>query len=138
MFPVSISYRSAYYHHSNMSRAKSGVAEGRDLKRFSHSNLASADAALAELITKDRNVMAYQAAEVYDWRDETDKAFEWLQISLDNHDTGLLSLLIDPLMRSLRHDSRYREMLSKVGLPPSEGAAVNMSSVTPQNLSHFQ
>src|SRR5262245_431151 len=96
-----------------------------------------ADAALAELIAKDRNVMAYQIAEVYAWRGETDKAFEWLQISLDNHDTGLLSLLIDPLMHSLRHDSRYSEMLSKVGLPPSEGVAVNISSVTRQNLSHF-
>src|SRR5215467_9766971 len=84
----------------------------------------AADAALAELITKDRNVMAYQVAEVYAYRGETDKAFEWLQISLDNHDTGLLSLLIDPLMRSLQHDSRYSEMLSKVGLP--EGIEVNM------------
>src|SRR5215471_5752517 len=34
MFPVSISYRVAYYHRSNMSRAKSSVAEGRHLKRF--------------------------------------------------------------------------------------------------------
>src|SRR5262249_23613523 len=54
------------------------------------------------------------------------------------HDTGLLSLLIDPLMRSLHHDSRYSEMLSKVGLPPSERVAVNITSVTPENLSHFQ
>jgi hypothetical protein len=54
-------------------------------------------------------------------RGETDTAFEWLQISLDNHDTGLLSLLIDPLMGSLRDDSRYSEMLAKIGLPPSEG-----------------
>src|SRR5262249_29271133 len=34
MSPVSISYRLAYYHRSNMSRAKSSVAEGRDLKIF--------------------------------------------------------------------------------------------------------
>jgi serine/threonine-protein kinase len=96
----------------------------------------AADASLAELIGKDRDVMAYQVAEVYAWRGETEKAFEWLQISLDNHDTGLLSLLIDPLMRSLRNDSRYSEMLTKVGLPLSEGVAVDISSVTPQNLSH--
>ena len=51
--------------------------------------------------------MAYQIAEVYAWRGENDKAFEWLQISLDNHDTGTLSLLIDPLMQGLRHDARY-------------------------------
>jgi hypothetical protein len=82
--------------------------------------------------------MAYQIAEVCAWRGETDEAFEWLQISLDNHDTGLLSLLIDPLMRSLHHDSRYSEMLARVGLPASEGVAVNISSATPKNLSHSQ
>jgi serine/threonine-protein kinase len=108
------------------------------LAHYARGDRPAADAALAELTTKDRNVMAYQVAEVYAWRGETNKAFEWLQISLDNHDTGLLSLLIDPLMRNLRHDSRYSEMLSKVGLPPSEGVPVNISSVTSQNLSHFQ
>jgi hypothetical protein len=61
--------------------------------------------------------MAYQVAEVYAWRGETDKAFEWLQVSLDNHDTGLLSLMIDPLVQSLRHDARYNEVLTRIGLP---------------------
>jgi TolB-like protein/Flp pilus assembly protein TadD len=77
----------------------------------------ASDAALAELIEKDRNFLAYQVAEVYAWRGENDKAFEWLQVSLDNHDTGTLSLLINPLMRGLRHDPRYSGMLAKIGLP---------------------
>src|SRR5262249_55619270 len=77
----------------------------------------AADAAIAALIAKDKEVMAYQISEVYAWRGETDKAFHWLQISLDNHDTGLLSLLIDPLMQGLRHDDRYNDVLAKVGLP---------------------
>ena len=98
----------------------------------------AADAALGELIARDRDVMAYQVAEVYAWRNETDKAFEWLQISLDNHDTGLLSLLIDPLLHNLRRDSRYKALLEKIGLPPSEGVAINLSSVTPPNLSRSQ
>ena len=76
-----------------------------------------ADAALADLIDKDRNVLAYQIAEVYAWRGETDKAFEWLQISLGNHDTGLLSLYIDPLLRSLRPDPRFSELIKRIGLP---------------------
>jgi TolB-like protein len=78
---------------------------------------AAADAALADMVANDRNLLAYQIAEVYAWRGETDKAFEWLQISYDNHDTGLLSLLIDPLMRGLRSDPRYKIMVEKVGLP---------------------
>jgi TolB-like protein len=79
----------------------------------------AADAALAELIAKDRTFLAYQIAEVYAWRGETDKAFEWLQVSLDNHDTGMLSLLINPLMRGLRQDARYKALVAKIGLPVS-------------------
>jgi TolB-like protein len=78
----------------------------------------AADAALAELVATDRDVMAYQIAEVYAWRGEKDKAFEWLEISLNNHDTGLLSLRIDPLMKGVRQDARYNDVLAKVGLPP--------------------
>jgi serine/threonine-protein kinase len=88
------------------------------LAHFARGDRLAADGSLAELIARDRDVMAYQIAEVYSWRGETDKAFEWLQISLDNHDTGLLSLLIDPLMRGLQHDSRYDGVLAKVGLSP--------------------
>ena len=50
-------------------------------------------------------------------RGEKDKAFEWLQIALDNRDTGMLNLLIDPLVRGLRDDPRYKNFLVKLGLP---------------------
>ena len=87
------------------------------LAHYARRNQPAANAALDELIANDRDVMAYQIAEVYSSRGETDKAFEWLQVSLDNHDTGLLSLLIDPLMRDLKRDPRYNTLLARVGLP---------------------
>jgi TolB-like protein/Flp pilus assembly protein TadD len=90
------------------------------LARHTRGERGASDAALAELIEKDRNFLAYQIAEVYAWRGERDKAFEWLQVSLDNHDTGTLSLLINPLMRGLRHDPRYGGMLAKIGLPTKQ------------------
>jgi TolB-like protein len=89
------------------------------LAHYARGDRPAADAALAEMVARDRNLLAYQIAEVYAWRGETDKAFEWLQISYDNHDTGTLSLLIDPLMRGLRGDPRYKGMLEKAGLPTS-------------------
>jgi TolB-like protein/Tfp pilus assembly protein PilF len=89
------------------------------LAHYARGDRPAADAALSEMIVTDRNLLAYQIAEVYAWRGETDKAFEWLQISFDNRDTGTLSLLIDPLMRSLRGDPRYKSMLEKIGLPTS-------------------
>jgi len=87
------------------------------LAHYTRGDRPTADAALAELIAKNRNFMAYQIAEVYAWRGETNKAFEWLQVSLDNHDTGTPSIFINPFMRGLRHDARYKNLLAKIGLP---------------------
>ena len=77
----------------------------------------AADAALADLIANGRDQLPYQIAEVYAVRGETDKAFEWLQIAFDDHDTGTLALLVDPLLRGLRDDPRYKNLLAKLGLP---------------------
>ncbi len=87
------------------------------LAHYARGDRPAADAALSEMIGRDRNLLAYQIAEVYAWRGETDKAFEWLQISFDNHDTGTLSLPIDPLMRGLHDDPRYKNLLARLGLP---------------------
>jgi TolB-like protein len=80
----------------------------------------AADAALADLIANGRDQLAYQIAEVYAVRGEKEKAFEWLQISLDTHDSGTLGLLIDPLLRDLRTDPRYKSLLTKLGLPAAQ------------------
>jgi TolB-like protein/Flp pilus assembly protein TadD len=77
----------------------------------------AADAALADLIAYGRDSLAYQIAEVYAVRGEKDKAFEWLQISFDNHDTGTLTLLVDPLLRGLRDDPRYKALVAKMNFP---------------------
>ncbi len=78
---------------------------------------AAADAALADLIATGRDQLAYQIAQVYAARGEKEKAFEWLQIAFETHDTGTLSLLIDPLLRELRADPRYKNLLARLGLP---------------------
>jgi serine/threonine-protein kinase len=76
-----------------------------------------ADAALADLIARARDGFAYQIAQVYAVRGEADKAFEWLQISFDDHDGGTLGLAVDPLLRGLHDDPRYKNLLAKLGLP---------------------
>jgi hypothetical protein len=37
--------------------------------------------------------------------------------TLCNHDTGTPVLFVDPLLRSLRNDPRYKNLLAKLGLP---------------------
>jgi TolB-like protein len=87
------------------------------LAYFVRGDRKAADDALADLIATGRDKLAYQIAQVYAVRGEKDKAFEWLQFSFDTHDTGTLGLLIDPLMRDLRPDPRYKSLLAKLGLP---------------------
>jgi TolB-like protein len=87
------------------------------LAQYVRGDRKAADAALAELVANSRNGLAYQIAQAYAVRGETDKAFEWLQISFDNHDGGTLSLAVDPLLRGLHDDPRYKNLLAKLGLP---------------------
>ncbi len=79
----------------------------------------AADAALADLIANAREGFAYQIAQVYALRGEKDKAFEWLQTAFDDRDAGMLGLLVDPLLRGLRDDPRYKNFLARLGLPGS-------------------
>ncbi|WP_295679683.1 tetratricopeptide repeat protein [uncultured Nevskia sp.] len=78
---------------------------------------AASDAALAQLIAMGEQSLAYQIAEVHAWRGDKDAAFEWLQRAYDSHDGGILSLPSDPLLKGLRSDPRYAELLAKLGLP---------------------
>lgn len=73
--------------------------------------------ALNQLIIKYHQDSAYQIAGVYAYRGETDKAFEWLLRAYEQRDGGMLFVKPDPLLRSLRHDPRYADMLRKMRLP---------------------
>jgi tetratricopeptide (TPR) repeat protein len=74
------------------------------------------DAALAGLISQNRNTCAYQIAEVYAYRREVDKAFDWLNRAYRQHDAGLCLIKTDLLLRSLRDDPRYVQMLRTLDL----------------------
>lgn len=78
---------------------------------------ADSDAALAGLIAKHPNDSAYQVAEVYAYRGQINKAFEWLNRAYDERDPGLPEIKTDPLLENLRHDRRYATLLKKMQLP---------------------
>ena len=86
------------------------------LAQYARKERAAADAALADLIA-NRQGVAYQIAQVYAFRGEKDKAFDWLQIAFNEHDTGMLGLLVDPLLRSSHDDPRYKALVAKMNFP---------------------
>jgi TolB-like protein/DNA-binding winged helix-turn-helix (wHTH) protein/Tfp pilus assembly protein PilF len=75
------------------------------------------NAALTQLIAKHGADSAYQIAEVYAYRGEPGKSFEWLERGYKQRDAGLPDIKIDPLFNNLRHDPRYAELLKRMRLP---------------------
>jgi serine/threonine protein kinase/tetratricopeptide (TPR) repeat protein len=78
-------------------------------------------AALKELIAKNAGDSAYQVADVYAWRGEKDRAFEWLQRAYQQRDSGLNGIAWDPLLSSLKDDPRYGALLKQLGLATNQG-----------------
>ena len=72
---------------------------------------------LEQLVARFGGTSAAQIIDVYAWRGEKDRAFEWAERAYQQRDTGLTWLKIDPEFGSLREDSRYAALLRKMNLP---------------------
>jgi len=90
---------------------------GEALARHSLGQAPRARAALDLLMARFGHSAAYQVAQARAWRGEHDLAFEWLERAYREHDGGLTWIKFDPLMRTLREDSRYGAMLGRLNLP---------------------
>ena len=75
------------------------------------------DAALSELIAKYHASDAYDIAEVYAFRNQSDEAFEWLDRAYAQRDSSLFATKVDPLLKSLHNDPRFAAFLKKIHLP---------------------
>jgi TolB-like protein/Tfp pilus assembly protein PilF len=90
------------------------------------SDRAAADSTLEALIRDGAQAYAYQIAEVYALRNDSDKTFEWLDRAWDNRDSGIPGLLGDPFLARYRSDRRFTAYCRKVGLPvPGEARHTN-------------
>ena len=84
--------------------------------RWGQKKIPEADAALAQLTDGFAETAAYQIAEVYAYRGDKDKAFEWLERARRQRDPGLAGLRKDPLLANLRADPRWNAFLRTMGL----------------------
>jgi len=74
------------------------------------------DAALSEFIAK-RPSSAVLIAQVYAFRNQSDKAFEWLDRAYAQRDTGLVETKVAPLLKNLHNDPRFAAFLKKLKFP---------------------
>jgi len=94
-----------------------GKLSGRVLAYHALGRETDSNAAMAELIAKHDTDAAYQIAGVYAFRGESNKSFEWLERAYKQRDPGLPDIKTDPLLKTLRHDPRFAELLRKMRLP---------------------
>jgi TolB-like protein/Tfp pilus assembly protein PilF len=79
-------------------------------------NPTESDAALQALIDGYGWTAAYQIAEVYAYRNDVEKAFEWLERAYVQRDPGVTYSATDSLLRPLHGDPRWPPFLRRMGL----------------------
>jgi TolB-like protein/Tfp pilus assembly protein PilF len=90
---------------------------GLEIIYYKMGRMNEADKKLEELIRNNENDAAYQIAEIYAFRNEKDKAFEWLERAYKQRDGGLTNITGDPLLREIVKDPRYAAFMKKMKLP---------------------
>jgi serine/threonine-protein kinase len=78
---------------------------------------ASVQRAMDALIAEGAHTSAYQVGEAFAWCGRLDEAYAWLQRAIDQRDAGVQYLKYDPVLRGLRGDPRFAQLLRRVGLP---------------------
>ncbi len=94
---------------------------------------ADSDAALTTLIAKYEKDAPYNIASVYAFRDDADKAFEWLDKSIEYGDPGLSDIVVEEnLFDKIHTDPRWLAFLRKVGKAPEQLAKIEFKVTLPQ------
>jgi TolB-like protein/Tfp pilus assembly protein PilF len=92
----------------------------------------ASDEALADLIEKHEQEWAYNIAYVLAYRNEVDRAFEWLDKAVEYGDPGLLDISIEPLFNNIHADPRWLPFLESIGMAPEQLNAIKFEVNVPQ------
>jgi len=80
-------------------------------------NNAEADADLGKLISEFASDSPCFVGEIYAYRGDKDRAFEWFGKAYEAHDSELTEIKGNPILRNVERDPRYLVLLRKIGLP---------------------
>jgi serine/threonine-protein kinase len=86
------------------------------MARWGQKRIPEADAALARLTEGFADTAAYLIADVYAYRGDKDRAFEWLERARRQRDGSLGFMRCDPFLANLHEDPRWDVFLRTMGL----------------------
>jgi TolB-like protein/Tfp pilus assembly protein PilF len=75
-----------------------------------------AQAALEDFLQSPSPPDVARKAMLYAWRGDNDKAFEWLEVALEQRDTLFATILGNAVLARLKDDPRYADLLERIGL----------------------
>jgi tetratricopeptide (TPR) repeat protein len=102
-------------------RCKPNSGYAVDLKALAFHDLgrrAEARAILDVDMAKWANEGAYQIAGIHAWMGDADSAFEWLERARVQRDTAMFWLKTDPLLKKIRGDPRWAELVRRADSQP--------------------
>jgi adenylate cyclase len=98
---------------------------GEAVAYYSLGDSDASDAALAEVIEKYEADWAYNIAYVLAYRNEADRAFEWLDKAVEYGDAGLVEVMAKPEFANIHNDPRWFPFLESLGKSPAQLAAID-------------
>lgn len=99
-------------------------------------NIADSDSALNELIEKHGQDWAYHIAMLLAHRSEADRAFKWLNRSVQLNATSLTYIAVEPLFENIHDDPRWLPFLESIGMSPQQLAAIEFNVSIPNGSPH--
>jgi serine/threonine-protein kinase len=90
----------------------------------------ASDAALYELIQKFGHQRAFFIAGAMAYRNEPDRAFEWLERAVDNHEPDWY-IVAEPLLANIREDPRWLPFVESINRSPAELDAIDFEIPLP-------
>jgi TolB-like protein/Flp pilus assembly protein TadD len=90
---------------------------GSSMAFFALGRKTESDAALAQMVKSQADRHAFQIAQTYAYRGQSDEAFKWLDRAYVQKDPSLLILKSQAMFMKLGGDPRYKAFLKKMNLP---------------------
>jgi adenylate cyclase len=118
---------------ASMQREKYEVHRLLGLAMANHAlgNAEASDMALEQLIERYEREWAYNIAFVLAYRNEVDRAFEWLEKAVTYNDTGLPEVIRQPLFKNISNDTRWLPFLESIGKSPTQLEAIEFEVYLP-------
>ena len=93
---------------------------------------ARSDVALAKLIQEHADARTYDIASILAFRNEPDRAFEWLSKAEKNNDISVGDPTYDPLFAKVASDPRWAQYLERIGMSQAQLDAIEFTVTLPK------